>query len=104
MSIRMALLSAVLAGLVVADNAAANDRPTAEAAITAAKVAQRQAAAVGGEWRDTGPMIDAAEKAADAGDFGTAIELAKKAEKEGLLGRAQAMDQMGVGNPTYLYK
>ena len=44
-----------------------------------------------------------AEKAATEGNFGTAVKLAKKAEDQGELGKEQAVGQVGVGNPKYLY-
>jgi type II secretory pathway pseudopilin PulG len=103
MSMRMTLLAALVAGLALTGSATASDKAAADAAIAAAKAAQSEAAAVGGEWRDTGAMIKEAEKAASEGNFGNAVELAKKAEAQGVLGKKQAMEQVGVGNPTYLY-
>ena len=103
MSMRIALLAALTLGLAMTGSAMASDKPTADAAIAAAKAAQKEAAAAGGEWRDTGAVIEDAEKAASEGNFGSAVELAKKAEAQGKLGKKQAMGQVGVGNPKYLY-
>jgi len=96
-------LAALMAGLIAAGTATAANKSEADAAIAAAKSAQKAANAVGGEWRDTGKMIKKAEKEAAAGNYGTAMELAKKAEQQGMLGKQQAMNQKGVGNPGYLY-
>jgi hypothetical protein len=56
----------------------------AVAAIASARDAQKQAASVGGEWRDTGKMIKKAEEAA---------KLAAKAEEQGMLGYMRATSQ-----------
>lgn len=100
MLIKKMALAAVAAGLIVAGPAVAD---AAGDAIAAAKAAQKAAASVGGEWRDTGKIIKAAEEAAAAGDTEKAIELANKAKTQGELGKAQAMTEQGVGNPKYLY-
>ena len=73
-----------------------------EKALTAAKAAVKEAAAVGGEWRDTGKALEMAEKAAAAGDYGTAIKHAERARFEGEMGQRQAMEQVDAGNPDYL--
>ena len=96
-------LAALMAGLIAAGTATAADKAGAEAAIAAAKAAQQEANAVGGEWRDTGKIIKQAEDAIAAGNFGSAIELANKAEAQGKLGKEQALGQTGTGNPKYLY-
>ncbi|MCG6965909.1 MAG: hypothetical protein LJE59_05325 [Chromatiaceae bacterium] len=97
------MLAILIGGLMVVGTVSAADKAEAEAAIGAAKAAQKEAAAVGGEWRDTGDMIGAAEKAAEEGNFGNAVELAKKAEAQGMLGKEQAASQINAGNPKYLY-
>jgi len=96
-------LAALIGGLAFTGAAAAADKAAAEAAIAAAKAAQTAAAEVDGEWRDTGEMIQEAEKAAAEGNYGTAVELANKAEDQGKLGKEQAITQKNVGNPQYLY-
>lgn len=59
----LSLSSAVMAG-------------AAEDAINAAKAAQKEAGAVGFEWRDMGKMIKKAEKAAKDGKADDAIKIA----------------------------
>ena len=76
-------------------------RAAAEAAIGAA--IDTQQAAVGGEWRDTGKLIDKAKQAVATGDYNAAQLLAQKAETQGKLGEAQARNQIGAGSPAYLY-
>jgi len=84
--------------------AAAGDAQSAyQAALSAAKAEQKKAGAVGGEWRDTGKIIKAAEKAAAEGEFSKAKKLADKAAEQGRLGQQQAASQANVGNPSYLY-
>jgi len=73
-----------------------------EEAITAAKAAQKKAASVGGEWRDVGKMIKEAGKAADAGDYAKATELATLARKHSELGYEQMMAQQKIENPDYM--
>jgi hypothetical protein len=65
----------------------------AVAAIAAAKDAQKQAASVDGEWRDTGKMIKKAEKLLKQGKAEEAAKLAGKAEAQGMLGYMQATSQ-----------
>lgn len=65
----------------------------AVAAIAAAKDAQKQAATVDGEWRDTGKMIKKAEKLLKEGKTDEAAKLAAKAEAQGMLGYMQATSQ-----------
>ena len=65
----------------------------AEDAIEAAKMAQKKASKVGGEWRDTGKMIKKAEKLLAEGKPKEAIKQARMAEKQGELGYIQATSQ-----------
>jgi hypothetical protein len=65
----------------------------AEAAISAAKEARKQAKSVGGEWRDTGKMIKKAEKLLKEGKTKEAAKLAQEAEAQGMLGYMQAVSQ-----------
>jgi hypothetical protein len=74
-----------------------------QAALAAAKAEQKKAAAVGGEWRDTGKTIKQAEEAAAAGDYAKAKKLADQAAFESRMGQEQAASQVNVGNPAYLY-
>lgn len=96
-------LAVLLGGLLTLGTATASDKATADAAIAAAKSAQKAANAVGGEWRDTGKIIKKAEQAATEGNYGNAVKLAEQAEEQGRLGKEQAHSQIGVGNPKYLY-
>lgn len=96
-------LAIVAGSLALSGTALGAGKADAEAAIAAAVKAQKAAAAVGGEWRDTGKIIKKAKKAAEEGNFGNAAKLAKKAEQQGMLGKDQAMSQADVGNPKYLY-
>jgi hypothetical protein len=68
-----------------------------------ATAAQKKAASVGGEWRDTGKMMKEAEEAAKAGDYAKAKALADKATFQYQAGYEQAQSQKNVGNPRYLY-
>ncbi len=68
---------------------------TAEAAIAAAKAAQKQANSVGGEWRDTGKLIEKAEKLLQEGKVEEAKKVAQEAEAQGMLGYIQATSQTG---------
>jgi hypothetical protein len=96
-------LALLIGSLTFGGTALAADKASADAAISAAKAAQKGAGKVGGEWRDTGKIIKKAEEAAAAGNFAEAEKLAKKAEAQGKLGEEQALSQKGVGNPGYLY-
>jgi hypothetical protein len=95
------------AGLTVAlafsGSVLAADKAAAEKAIADAKTAISTAASANGEWRDSGKMVKAAEKAMAEGDFATAVKMAEKARMQGVLGVQQANEQASVGNPGYLY-
>lgn len=65
----------------------------AEKAIAAAKDARKQAASVGGEWRDIGKMIKKAEKLLKEGKTEEAAKMAEAAEAQGMLGYIQATSQ-----------
>lgn len=66
-------------------------------AIAAAKAAQKEAAAVGGEWRDVGKMIKKAEKLAADGKTDKAIKTAKAAEFQSKVGKEQSAAQPTAG-------
>ena len=61
--------------------------------LVAAKEAQKQAASVGGEWRDTGKMIKKAEALLKEGKAEEAAKMAEAAEAQGMLGYMQATSQ-----------
>ncbi len=62
-----------------------------------AKMWQKKAASVGGEWRDIGKFLKRAEEAAKKGDFETAVKLAEKARFQGKMGYKQALEQKDAG-------
>lgn len=100
------LLSSAVAisfALVSATGCAAvkSDENAATAAIASAKAAQKHAASVGGEWRDTGKMIKKAEKLAAEGKTEKAIKTAKAAEFQGKAGLDQSKAQPGVAGPRF---
>lgn len=100
--IKQISLVAVL-GLVIAISPAhANDQTAYDAALAAAKQAQKRASDVGGEWRDIGKTLNKAEKLAGSGDFAAAIKLTRKAEFQSKMGYEQAISQRGVGTPAYM--
>lgn len=103
MNVKYFVAAAAAAAVMLSAGAQAATQAEADAAIKAAKSAQASAAAVKWEWRDTGSMIKAAEKAAAGGDFAKAMKLANAAEQQGHNAVAQSKGQVGVGNPGYLY-
>lgn len=73
----------------------------AMASIMAAKAELAKAKAARNEWRDTGKMIKAAEKAEKAGDFGKAIKLADAATRQSQNALIQVKEQ---ANAHQLYQ
>ncbi len=71
-----------------------------QAAISAAKAAQKKAASVGYEWRDTGKMIKKAEALAKKGELEKAMKLAEMAKFQGEMAYKQYLDQKDV-QPRY---
>ncbi len=61
-----------------------------EAAYQAAQQARQRASALGYEWTTTRKLLKAAKAAAASGDYATAIELAREAERHGELAVEQA--------------
>ncbi|MGD8310112.1 MAG: hypothetical protein PVG98_11790 [Chromatiales bacterium] len=88
------------------DDMAASAQPATKAgfekAMADAEAARKAAAAVDGEWRDTGKIMKMAQEKAAEGNYEAAIELARTAEFQGKKGMEQAMEQKGAGNPSYL--
>ena len=74
----------------------------AKAAIDAAETARKKAAAVEGEWRDTGKMIKKAQSALKSGEFDKAIKLANEAKAQGELGHEQAVSQKSASMKSYI--
>ena len=87
---------------IISNNALAGDKQAAVAAISAAETAKKKAAAVEGEWRDTGKIIKHAQSAMQEGNFDKAIKLANKAERQGKYGYEQAVSQKDLKMPSYL--
>ena len=71
----------------------AADNTQAQSAIVAAENAQKKAASLDGEWRDTGKIIEKAKAAQAEGKYDQAVKLANKAERQGELGYEQAHSQ-----------
>ena len=67
----------------------------AKDAIAAAKKANKDAKAVGYEWRDTGKLIKKAEKALADEDYAKAIKLANKAKRQAESAIAQERSERG---------
>ena len=82
-----------------ADDAAKADY---EKNLAAAKAAQKKAASVGGEWRDVGSFIKDAEKAAEGGDYQTALKMVKRARSQSEIGYEQEMEQKNAKMEDYI--
>ena len=105
MTVKHYLYIALLAGLLgAAPCLAKQDAETFEAAYAAAEAARKKAAGVKGEWRDTGKLLKKSKSAAEKGDYAKAISLANQAKHQGESGYQQAVEQKGVGLPSYLSK
>ena len=72
----------------------------ATAAIAAAQNELKMATAANNVWRDTGKMIEAAEKAAKAGKYDEAVKLANGAKDQSALALQQVEDQKNAA-PRY---
>jgi len=94
------ILSTGMTTTLMADEASA---AKVQKLIDAADAARKEAASVGGEWRDTGKMIDSAKELLGKGDYVAAAKLANEAAKQGHLGYAQAMSQIDLKMPSYLH-
>lgn len=97
-----AIITAVIMAGIISNSALAGDQKAAQAAVAAAETAQKKAASVEGEWRDTGKIIKQAQTAMKKGNFNEAIELANKAERQGKYGYEQAVSQKELKMPSYL--
>ena len=78
-TIRTSLLS-LASVLLVATSAFAASEADYKAALAAAEAANKQAAGVRNQWTTTAATINAAKKAAEAGDFDKAVASAVEAE------------------------
>lgn len=70
-------------------------------AISAAKSENSTAKSVGYEWRDTGKMIKAAEKAAISGDTAKAVKLANSAKEQATAAIAQSKSEAARFNSNH---
>ena len=95
------LFVAAAAALLLSGASFAASQADADAAISAAKAANK--GTKGAEWRDTGKMIKAAEAAAAEGKFDAAVSEAKDAEFQAKIAQQQAKGATNAGNPSYLY-
>jgi uncharacterized protein YabN with tetrapyrrole methylase and pyrophosphatase domain len=93
----VAAASALVLALSMSAAFAKADKSTYMKAFSEAKMWQKKAASVGGEWRDIGKFLKQAEEAAKKGDYETAIKLAEKARFQGEMGYKQALDQKDAG-------
>jgi type II secretory pathway pseudopilin PulG len=96
------IIAAAMMISIISTYALAGDQQSAQAAIAAAETAQKNAASVDGEWRDTGKMIKQAQAAMKKGNFDEAVKLANKAERQGKYGYEQAVSQKDLKMPSYL--
>jgi len=83
--------------LTVSLSATAANKSDFNKATTAAKAAISKAKAANYEWRDSGKILKAANKAAKAGNYKKAVKLANKARRQGDLALAQSKAQAGAG-------
>ena len=105
MDVKKKLTTCALAVLMTGLGTQAFARASAEdyeKMMRAAEAAQAAAASVGGEWRDTGKMLDKAKKAASDGAYDKAIAIANQARQQGELGYKQALAEKNAGFPSYL--
>lgn len=78
----IALVFSVAIGCSSTSEEGTSTEQAAKDAIAAAKEANKKAKAVGYEWRDTGKLIEEAEKALSDSKYEDAIKLANKARKQ----------------------
>jgi len=95
------VFSALILGIASSIVSAA-DNTQAQNAIAAAEKAQKKAASVDGEWRDTGKIIKKARAAQSESKYDQAVKLANKAARQGDLGYEQAYAQRELHMPSYL--
>ena len=96
MRIHMLNLIASVTLLAIAGAAAAGPADDFNAAYARADAASKQAAALKTQWSTTVTALQAAKKAADAGDFASAVDLARHAEALANASIAQAKDEEKV--------
>jgi len=79
-----------------------DEKAAFEKTLAEAKAAQKQAATVGGEWRDVGNMLKDAAKAAESGDYKAATKLAQTAKSQSELGYEQSLQQKSAKMEDYI--
>ena len=91
-SVRLFTAAAMALGLLAGCATTGDEECTkaAEQAITDAKTMVAEAKAANNEWRDTGTLIDAAEKALNDGKCDEALKLANEAQDQARAAKAQA--------------
>ena len=94
--VRLALISVLVFGCASYGTANATQEDY-NAAVADAKKSLKDAKEAKYEWRDSGKILDKADKAAKAGDFTTAIKLANQAKHQGDLALAQSKMQENAG-------
>ncbi|MCB1864148.1 MAG: hypothetical protein KDG50_01860 [Chromatiales bacterium] len=99
-----AALVIAVGGCVSSGNTLYEQQNKYDSALAAAKAAQKKAASVDGEWRDTGKHIKDAMAAAEKLDYDSALKMLKKAQMEGERGYEQATSERAKTNmhPSYL--
>lgn len=90
--IRIALISVLVSGCASYGTANATQEDY-NAAVADAKVSLKTAKEAKYEWRDSGKILDEADKAAKAGDFPAATRLANQAKYQGDLALVQSKAQ-----------
>jgi hypothetical protein len=100
LTLLVGLLSAGMTTTLLADEVSA---AKVQSLIDAAEAARKEAASVGGEWRDTAKMIAKAKALLEKGDFVAAAKQANDAAKQGHLGYEQAVSQKDLKMPSYLH-
>ncbi|MDH5389404.1 MAG: LysM peptidoglycan-binding domain-containing protein, partial [Gammaproteobacteria bacterium] len=101
---RLFLVAFLGLGLVTGCATTGESEQTAAEAIAAAKTANADAKAAGYEWRDTGSIIESAEKALAAGNEDEAKALANKArlQAENAMAQAKVADAMSDADKAAL--
>jgi len=80
--------------------AAAPSKHEVSAAIQAAVKSVEAAKSVRGEWRDSYKFLGKAKAAYRKGDMETAMKLAQKVERQGKIGKAQALAEANAGTAS----
>jgi len=85
-----------------AKKAAGPSKQEVSSAIQAAVKSVEAAKSVRGEWRDSYKFLGKAKKAYHKGDMKTAMKLAKKVERQGHMGKAQALAEKNARGANYI--